>query len=105
MKRSLGFLSFSFFIAVLTHAQPLNHKSQYNRQDSLRGSLNSYRTWWDVLRYDISVTPDFNSRSINGTNTITIMDNSNEKDGHTLQLDLQDPMRIESVSFEGKPVN
>jgi aminopeptidase N len=89
---------------MLTHAQPLNNKEFYDRQDSLRGSLNPYRSWWDVLRYDISVTPDFNSRTINGTNTITIMDNATGQNGHTMQLDMQDPMRIERVVFEGQPV-
>ena len=104
MKRTLGFFAFCFFTTVVTQAQPLNQKRSFDRQDSLRGSLNPYRTWWDVLRYDIAVTPDFNSRTISGINTITLMDNATEVSGHTLQLDLQDPMQIDKVIYEGQPV-
>lgn len=105
MKRTFGFIAICFFTTVVTQAQPLNQKRDFDRQDSLRGSLNPYRTWWNVLRYDISVTPDFNSRTIKGTNTITLKDNTSGQSGHTLQLDLQDPMSIDKVVYEGQPVN
>ncbi|ANE49811.1 M1 family metallopeptidase [Flavisolibacter tropicus] len=105
MKRTIGFLAFCLFTTVLTHAQPLNHKDQFNRQDSLRGTLNQYRTWWNVLRYDISVTPDFNTRTIKGKNTITLWDSAVGPGSHTLQLDLQDPMQVDSVYFGGQPVS
>lgn len=104
MKRTIGFFAFCFFIAVFTHAQPLNHKGYFNRQDSLRGTLNPYRTWWNVLRYDITVTPDFNSRTIKGKNIITLWDSAVGPGSHTLQLDLQDPMQVDSIIYGGQAV-
>ncbi|WP_315822549.1 hypothetical protein [Paraflavitalea speifideaquila] len=38
----------------------------FSRQDTLRGSLRPERTWWDVQRYDVHVTPDYNSKTISG---------------------------------------
>ena len=104
MKRTIGFFVFCFFTAVFTHAQPLNHKGYFNRQDSLRGTLNPYRTWWNVLRYDITVTPDFNSRTIKGKNIITLWDSAVGPGSHTLQLDLQDPMQVDSIIYGGQAV-
>ncbi len=68
-------------------------KNDFTRADSLRGSLNKERTWWNLLRYDITVKPDFNSKSIQGSNKITYYDNG----GHTMQIDLQPPMEIDSI--------
>jgi aminopeptidase N len=70
---------------------------EYTRQDSLRGSLNKYRTWWDVLRYDINVFPDYLTQSIRGN---VVMAYNDKGDGHTMQLDLQQPMIIDSIRHE-----
>jgi aminopeptidase N len=82
-------------------AQPLNKKTSFSRQDSLRGTINRYRSWWDVQRYDISVTPDIQHKTISGKNEMTIMENSG---GHTMQIDLQEPMILDSFIYEGKPL-
>jgi aminopeptidase N len=104
MKRIVVALSFCFLLTFVSNAQPLNRKGFFDRQDSLRGSLNQYRNWWNVLRYDISVTPDFDTRTIKGKNTITLWDSGVGPGSHTLQLDLQNPMQVESIFFEGQPV-
>ncbi len=75
-------------------AQVLHKPRAFTRQDTLRGSLNSERTWWDVMKYDIRVTPDLDQKTIQGYNIITYFDNG----GHTMQLDMQSPMVIDSIS-------
>src|SRR6476620_8535285 len=40
-------------------------------QDSLRGSITAERGWWDVIKYDITVQPDIDNKSIAGANNIT----------------------------------
>jgi hypothetical protein len=45
-------------------------KKVYTLADTLRGSLNAERTWWDVQRYELSVKPDYNDKSITGSNKI-----------------------------------
>src|SRR6187402_2324141 len=59
---------------------------KFNRQDTLRGTITPERAWWDVLRYDIQVTPDFDSKTISGNVAITAKILSQ---GSTMQIDLQ----------------
>lgn len=71
-----------------------NH-NQFN-QDSLRGSNTEFRNWWNVLRYDITLEPNFDRDFISGNNLIQfeIIKNSEQK---IMQIDLQKPMRITKI--------
>ena len=48
-----------------------NNKQVFTKADTLRGSNNENRNWWDVLRYDITVKPDFEKKEIEGVCKIT----------------------------------
>lgn len=63
---------------------------------TLRGSITPERAWWDVQRYDVSVTPDFNLKIIIGENKMTYRVT---KDNHEtrMQIDLQVPLAIDSA--------
>ena len=63
-------------------------------QDSLRGSITAERAWWDVVMYDITVEPQFDNKTIDGTNLITF---KTIAAGKRMQLDLQEPMEITDV--------
>lgn len=93
----LGLMSFS------AQAQILNHKQEFTRQDTLRGSNTEFRNWWDVKHYKIVVEPDFKTKSIKGTTTITFDTNKN-KPTNLMQIDLQEPMQIASAKLNGKKV-
>jgi aminopeptidase N len=67
--------------------------------DTLRGSLTPERTWWDVQRYDITIKPDFLSKTTVGDDLITYKVVSGEQPG--MQIDLQAPLHIDSVLFNG----
>lgn len=95
-------LCFSALAGTLI-AQPLQQKPSYTLDDSLRGTLNNDRKWWNVIRYDISVTPDFNSKSLKGTNEIEFLLND-ESLHNKMQIDLQAPMNIDSIIYLGKAV-
>ena len=69
--------------------------------DTLRGSITPSRAWWDVLKYDIVVKPDYASKSTSGNNTITYKVVSPSQPG-TFQLDLQQPLAIDSILLDGK---
>jgi aminopeptidase N len=90
------FLAATLFVATAANAQPLHQKKEFTHQDSLRGSLNPYRTWWDVQHYGIEVTPDFTSRSIKGT--VLINFKRAESNPGFLQIDLQEPMTIDKIT-------
>ena len=90
---------FMFWSCALT--QPLNNKENFTRADTLRGSITPERAWWDVLRYDVEVTPDYNRRSITGRTTIHY---KIVQDTHTdyMQIDLQQPLKIDTIFYDNK---
>jgi len=76
-------------------AQLLGSKATtYTRADTLRGTLNANRTWWDVLRYNIHVTPDFTAKTIVGE---TVIGFKVVGEGQKMQIDLQSGLEIDSV--------
>lgn len=79
-------------------AQLLQHKEQLTRQDTLRGAVGPGRLKWNVLHYDITVQPQYNSKTISGSNTILFYDSGAKR----MQIDLQMPMTIDSVLHQGK---
>jgi Peptidase family M1 domain len=73
-------------------------KYAFTFADTLRGSLLPNRSWWDVLRYDITIRPDYTTKTITGENEIVY---KVVKAGHpdTIQIDLQEPLEIDSIFF------
>jgi hypothetical protein len=84
-------------------AQLGEKKETFTHADTLRGSLNANRTWWDVLRYDITVKPDYSSKTIIGKTTITFK--SSIDANKTMQIDLQPPLIIDSIVNENKKLS
>ena len=64
-------LLFSIIISGSASTQLMAKKEVFTHADTLRGSLNPNRDWWDVLRYDITVKPDFEKKTIEGKTVIT----------------------------------
>ena len=91
-------------ISIITNAQVLNNKQEFTRQDSLRGTNNEFRNWWDVKKYKVSVEPDYQSKSIKGKTTITF-DKIAPQQSDLLQIDLQDPMMVSAVKLNGKKIS
>src|SRR5438874_10058502 len=84
-----------------TLAQPLNRKKSFTHQDTLRGSIGPERAWWDVLHYDVAVTPDYDNKSIKGKTTIRYKVLAGQKTDY-LQLDLQKPLTIDTLFYDNK---
>jgi len=103
-KASILTLFFALFISC-SFAQLMVKKTEFTHADTLRGTLNSNRTWWDVLRYDLTVQPNYENKSIQGKAIIefkTVYDaislpHEKYSDYFTMQLDLQQPMVIDSI--------
>ncbi len=92
-----------FFVSLSVEAQVLNHKKEFTRQDSLRGSDNEYRNWWNVLHYDIQIEPEFDKKFIKGKNTIQF-EITGENPGKIMQIDLQEPMQLGKVRLDGNEI-
>ncbi|MCX2584682.1 M1 family metallopeptidase [Pedobacter sp. MR22-3] len=91
------FLLFAGLYAPAVFAQVKS--PSYTLADTLRGSLNAERTWWDVQRYELAFKPDYGHKSISGANEI-IYKVVQPNDGKTrMQIDLQEPLVIDSIWY------
>ena len=96
-----GRLIILLFIALnQTYAQGIfDDKLPTSRQDTLRGSITPERAWWDLTYYhlDIKVEPD--KKYISGSNTVGYKVLESNK---VMQIDLQKPMNITSITSKNK---
>jgi len=96
-------IMFFFTLSNLIFTQGIfDDKLPATRQDSLRGSITAERSWWDLTYYhlDIKVEPD--KKFISGSNTVyyKVLESNN-----TMQIDLQKPMNIKSITSKNKELN
>ena len=93
-----------FFLTIICSVNSLSQellekKSNFTRQDSLRGSITQERVWWDLTYYHLEIKVDPNKKYISGKNTIKYKVLSAYK---TMQIDLQAPLKITKVTQDGK---
>ncbi|UHO39941.1 M1 family metallopeptidase [Chryseobacterium capnotolerans] len=84
-------------VSGLAFGQFFERDKVYTKQDTLKGSNTPFRDFWDVKKYDFSVEPDFEQKSIKGTNKISleiIKDVTNP----VFQIDLQQPMKAGKIT-------
>ena len=101
MKLKIAFLAIAFFACLFVstiEAQPLNKKKLFTHADTLRGSNGPGRIWWDALKYDLHVKFNIADSSISGYNIIQYK--NLKVSNNIMQLDLQEPMIIDSVAEE-----
>lgn len=101
MKRQILLILPCFFILISCMAQPSSKNQVFTKQDSLRGSYGPERSWWDVQHYNIEVTPDYNNKSIRGKTTISYKVLPGQTTMY-MQIDLQQPLTIDSFFYDGK---
>ncbi|MDC7993796.1 M1 family metallopeptidase [Altibacter sp. HG106] len=90
-------------ILLMALSIPLSLSAQqFTRQDSLRGSITPERAWWDLQKYELAVQVFPETQKISGKNTVTF---TALQKGKVLQIDLQPPMTIDRVLFEGKELD
>jgi len=89
-------LIFNFSLLIINSVN-----AQFTHQDTLRGSNGPGRDWWDVKYYTINVTPDYINKSITGSNTI-LFRILKEGKNKIMQLDLQEPLIIDSMNGSAK---
>ncbi len=77
---------------------------QPSKEDSLVGSVTPEKSWWDLLSYDITIKPDYKTKTITGNNTIRYKVISKEP-AEFMQIDLIKPLVIDSVIQNGTKLN
>jgi len=78
-------------IGFAATAQPV-----FTKADTLRGSLNENRDWFDILKYHIYVEPNIENKTIQG---VVIWKAKAIKKTNKIQIDLQQPLIIDSIKF------
>lgn len=86
------------FSHIKTNHSHTDNKPILSHQDTLLGSVTTERSWWDVLRYDLYVHPQFETRRITGSNHITYTVTTDP--ANMMQIDLQQPLSIDSVVLD-----
>jgi len=90
-------LSYSILlISGLAFGQFFEQNKKFTKQDTLKGSNTEFRNFWDVKKYELSVEPNFEQKSIKGNNKISfeiLKDILNP----VFQIDLQKPMKADKV--------
>src|SRR5262249_48503811 len=91
-----GWLITITLISIVCKAQQPAKEKVFTHADTLRGSITPERAWWNVLRYDITVKPDYDNKIITGKNIITYSAVRNN-DQTAMQIDLKEPLTIDSI--------
>jgi aminopeptidase N len=101
MQRKLFiFLALTLLLTENTFCQSLlTERKQFTRSDSLRGGLRPERTCYDVTYYELNIKIDTGEHSIAGTSRIVFKTLADFK---TLQIDLYENMKINSITTGGK---
>lgn len=94
MTKAFLIINFSLLIINYTQAQPLKPLKPFTHADTLRGTYGPTRDWWDVLKYDLHVKFNIEDSTISGYNEIIY---KKLYLGGPMQIDLQEPMIIDSV--------
>ncbi|MBL7743872.1 MAG: M1 family metallopeptidase [Chitinophagaceae bacterium] len=99
------YFSQTFILLSFLLASQLS-SGQFTQQDTLRGSITQGRKAWNVLKYDITVKPDFQNKTIEGKVTIIYRFSKKLsydilakilKGEYNMQIDLQQPLIIDSI--------
>ncbi len=87
-------LVFLFFVIGFSTSQA--QKKTFTHQDSLRGSITPERNWWDLKAYRLHLQPNPEDKTVKGMNRVVFERRSAPK---RMQIDLQAPMQIDSISY------
>ena len=87
-------ITFSLLMFNCADAQNLKQTEVLTHADTLRGTYGPSRDWWDVLKYDLHVKFNIKDSTISGYNVIQF---KILKKGDKMQIDLQEPMIIDSI--------
>ena len=103
MKNIYTLISVLIFASINIYSQGIfEEKDSFTRQDTLRGTITKERSWWDLNYYHLDIRVDPDKKYIEGRNTIfyTVL-----SENRIMQIDLQEPLIITSVTEGGNSLN
>jgi len=85
-----------------TLVNPIEKEMKFTQADTLRGAYGPFRANNDLLFYDLNIRLDIEKKFISGYNTITF---KMLQDDSSIQIDLFDNMKVDSIVFEDQNLN
>lgn len=93
---------FILIFSLSAQAQMFDLKSDFSRQDTLKGAITQEREWWDLNYYHLFVEVDIEDKFFKGDNLVkyTVIEPF-----QVMQIDMQEPMKITKVEQDGVSLN
>ncbi len=102
LKSASSIILFLLIPILVSNATAQDSGVLATQSDSLRGSITPQRAWWEVVYYDLNVTVMPEDSTISGYNEITYRVTGQRA---RLQVDLQDPLKIDQIKQDGKELS
>ena len=96
--KQLELSTFALLLSIFANGQSLSTQAQRNKEN-IPTNIRQEQKWWNLLNYAIAITPDYEKKSIAGTNSITFFALETSK---VMQVDLQEPMQITGIRWKNK---
>jgi aminopeptidase N len=97
LKRFLWFTS--FLLSCLSGLESYAQQRKFTHADTLRGAVTPERSWWDLTYYHLRIKPDAKDSTVTGSTEIHY---KVLKPYQTIQVDLQEPLKVEKVTQDGQ---
>ncbi len=90
--KQLTILFSAILLCLSSYGQPV-----FTKADTLRGSLNENRDWFDVKKYTLNINPNLEAHSLDPSSVT--WDCQVLKPYQIIQIDLQQPLIIDEINF------
>jgi aminopeptidase N len=97
--RFFNLIGIVFFLLIVNNFCAV---AQFTHADTLRGTNGEDRKWWNVTKYDIVVEPNIDLRTITANVQITFDIVDKIYNGQNMQIDLQQPLQIDSIAINNQ---
>ncbi|GGC08367.1 M1 family metallopeptidase [Dyadobacter sediminis] len=87
------------FIFLVISGGCMAQSGKFTHADTLRGSITPQREWWDLTYYHLHVRPNAQDSTLSGSTQVNY---KVLKAGQSMQIDLQEPLKIDKVIQDGK---
>jgi aminopeptidase N len=90
---------FSLCLFISPFLSSAQKQTIFTHADTLRGSITPERAWWDLTYYHLHVKPNAKDSTLTGS---TLVRYKVLEPNQTIQIDLQEPLKIEKVTQDGQ---
>ncbi|AZB22674.1 M1 family peptidase [Kaistella haifensis] len=97
--RKITLVASLLYFGIATSQNLFPKGETIKNEDSLKGSNTSYRDFWDVKKYELSVEPNFEKKTVSGSNLMSFEITKDVKNP-TFQIDLQQPMEYQFIGLK-----